>query len=804
MRLISSVALPRSALFTAVAAMVLVMAGPVSAQTTTTGSVSPSIINGFANTSLSFNTDVGHSSNAGSVTIQNNALLTAEQGIDFGVGAGSNGTLTIQTGGDLVSNTSIFLSLSGGTAVGTIDGVGSTISATQSLNVGFSDGTGTLNIQNGGTASADFIGIGGSFSNIPNSPGDGTVNLTGNGSSIHTTSALLVGQSGIGRLNISSNATATITSNIVIGSSGTNVDPPFIGSSGTLDIQSGGQLVSSGGDISIGSTTLDATGIATINGTNSRLTTSGSGSLDVGDSGSGTLTVTNGGFVQSSTFGVGTSNSGGFIRGSGITNLGGTNSSIQTTGSANTRTLSVGDNGDGTLNITGGATFTSTGSATIADETADTGTININGSGSTLNTGSGFFSVGSGGNGNLNIGDNPSTGGIETGGVVNSLRAGIATQNTASPSTVSVNGTGTQWNLTGIDTSNRGAMLQLGSRGNATVTVSNGGNIVIDAQGTPTGSSQGGLLIGGLSGQTQANGTLNIDGTGSSVTVNTGDNVIGRGGTGIVNVINGGTLNSSSARTEVIGRSVGSNGTVNVTGAGSTWNAGDRVFVSAEVDLDTSTATGAGGNGTLNVANGGAVFAQDIINGASGRITGGGGTITANIQNDGTIAAGNSPGLMTIVGNLDHNAGATIEVEIAGTTFNTGIPQFDYDRIDVSDDPATTGTTEGVFTIDPAAIFSVEFISGFSAASGDSFDILIADTISGLVTLSQFTVLPVLTAGLSWELNVIDSARDTIQLAVTGTAEAPPSVPEPGALLILVGGITMLGLVRRRRAATIH
>lgn len=157
---------------------------------------------------------------------------------------------------------------------------------------------------------------------------------------------------------------------------------------------------------------------------------------------------------------------------------------------------------------------------------------------------------------------------------------------------------------------------------------------------------------------------------------------------------------------------------------------------------------------------------------------------------------------MTIVGNLDHNAGATIEVEIAGMTFNTGIPQIDYDRIDVSDDPATTGTTEGVFTIDPAAIFSVEFISGFSAASGDSFDILIADTISGLVTLSQFAVLLILTAGLSWDLNVIDSARDTIQLVVTGTAEAP--VPEPGALLILIGGIAVLGIVRRRRTATMH
>ena len=469
--------------------------------------------------------------------------------------------------------------------------------------------------------------------------------------------------------------------------------------------------------------------------------------------------------------------------------------------SATSKTLIVGEGtgGTGTLDILTGSTVLSRGATVIGDVVGDTGTINVNGSGSALTT-TGFFSVGSGGGAELNIGDNPNTGGVETGGVVNSILGGVGAQ-AGDPATVNVSGTGAQWSFQGIDAvSGSGAMLQLGSRGTGTVNVNNGATINIDSQGPPPGA-QGGILVGGFNGNPLANGTLNIDGTGSSVTSATGYNQIGRSGTGTVNVTNGATFDTSGVVTNAVGRKVGATGTVNVTGTGSTWNAGNNIFLGTDVDLATSTVTGVGGTGTLNVANGGAVFAQDIILGASGRITGGGGTITGNIQNNGTLAAGNSPGLMTVVGNLDHNAGATIEVEIGGTVFNTGIPQFDYDRIDVSDDPATTGTTEGVFTIDPAAIFSVGFINGFSAADGDSFDIIIADTISGLITESNF-ILPTLTAGLEGDGGRFDvGGRSAIRLFVTSSSAA---VSEPGALLILIGGIAILGLVRRRRATTIH
>ena len=342
--------------------------------------------------------------------------------------------------------------------------------------------------------------------------------------------------------------------------------------------------------------------------------------------------------------------------------------------------------------------------------------------------------------------------------------------------------------------------MTVGSRGIGTLNINNQGTVTIDAQGTPTGFL-GGISVGGQTGGETSTGTVNIDGAGATLTVASGFGRFGERGTGTVNVANGATLDTSGTVIDMIARKTTSTGTVSVTGAGSTWNAGANIYLGSDFSFSTQSITGPGGNGTLNVANNGAVFAQDIFNAASGRITGGGGTITGNVHNDGTIAAGNSPGLMSIVGNLNHNAGATIEVEIGGTVFNTGIPQFDYDRIDVSDDPATTGTTEGIFTIDPAAIFSVEFISGFSAAEGDSFDILIADTIVGLITESNF-VLPTLTAGLIWDGGVFDvGGRSAIRLFVTADTVAATA---PGALLILIGGVGVLAFLRRRRDATIH
>ena len=73
-----------------------------------------------------------------------------------------------------------------------------------------------------------------------------------------------------------------------------------------------------------------------------------------------------------------------------------------------------------------------------------------------------------------------------------------------------------------------------------------------------------------------------------------------------------------------------------------------------------------------------------------------------------------------------------MEIELAGTVFDSGIPQFDYDRLDVSDNLATTGTTEGTVDISAGAVFDIDFFGGFTANLGDTFDVIVADDINSV------------------------------------------------------------------------
>jgi T5SS/PEP-CTERM-associated repeat protein len=350
--------------------------------------------------------------------------------------------------------------------------------------------------------------------------------------------------------------------------------------------------------------------------------------------------------------------------------------------------------------------------------------------------------------------------------------------------------------MTGLTSSGgNGAQLSIGLRGTGTVNILDGATAIVDSQGTPTGFS-GGLFMGGSSASnTAGNGTLNIDGNGSSLTVSTGFAQIGRNGTAEVNITNGGMLDTSGVTTNVVARIPGSSGTVNITGAGSTWNTGDDLFIGTDVSISGSTATGPGGDGTVNVADGGKLISQMVINAADGTITGGGGTIVGTVNNDrGTMAAGNSTGLMQIFGNLNLMSGGTVEIEIGGTVFDSGIPQFDYDRIQVADNLATTATTEGVVTIESGAIFDVGYFGAFTASAGDMFDVIVADDIVGDPMLASF-LLPTLAGGLFWETEIASllAGGEALRLSVQAT-----TVTEPGAALLLLSGLFGLSALRWR------
>jgi autotransporter family porin len=232
--------------------------------------------------------------------------------------------------------------------------------------------------------------------------------------------------------NWNTNASPTSSDNTRIDNSGTaqvssgtaQASYLFVGygGTGTLGIN-GGAVSNTDGYIgldsgSTGSVTVDGTGSSWIN----------SAQLSVGNSGNGTLGITNGGAV---------SNTSGYIG----NNSGSTGSvTVDGTGSrwTNSGALYVGRQGSGTLRITNGGAVSNT-SGSIGNNSGSTGSATVDGTGSRW-TNSAQLSVGNSGNGTLGITNggtvnvNSGTGAVFIGynaGSIGTLNIGAASGDTA-------------------------------------------------------------------------------------------------------------------------------------------------------------------------------------------------------------------------------------------------------------------------------------------------------------------------------------------------------------------------------------
>ncbi|MDQ7013378.1 MAG: GC-type dockerin domain-anchored protein [Planctomycetota bacterium] len=225
--------------------------------------------------------------------------------------------------------------------------------------------------------------------------------------------------------------------------------------------------------------------------------------------------------------------------------------------------------------------------------------------------------------------------------------------------------------------------------------------------------------------------------------------LLGNGGTGILRVEAGGTV--SVGLNTKIGDDVGSSGTLEVSGANSTFASGAVTTVGnfgrgvlmvsnggllttpglhiADDALGDVTVDGGSvvdtvgvfvGNralGTLTLANGGAVQSPLVTVTPLGTMSGSG-SVTGNVLNQGAVAPGNGAGVLAVSGSFTQTLGA-LNIELGGSGLGT-----EYDQL------SATGT------ISLGGTLNVSLINGFNPDSGE-FVIVQGGSVSGVFAVEN-------------------------------------------------------------------
>ena len=643
---------------------------------------------------------LGHSSGSTGTATVTGAGSTWTHSNAIHVGYGGSGTLNIEAGGQVIAYSDTVGHgcgyvgvLAGSTGTVTVTGEGSTWSNSD-LYVGC-EGAGTLNIEAGGKVIAYSDAFDHGWGYVGRHAGStGTATVTGEGSTWTNSGRLYVGDKGAGTLNIEAGGQVSNTSGYVgyeSGSTGTvtvtgagstwkNPHGLCIGwyGNGTLNIEAGGQVSITpdywhGGCLGRYS---GSTGTATVTGAGSAWTISGT--LYVGEDGTGTLTVADGGLVSATTlwaspndlFGNGTITAHSAVLDADLVfdsthgptqtlafGTGGTlNLSVDGTGD-----LGVGHKGTGTLRVADGQTVASM-NGDIGYRLGSTGTATVTGDGSTW-TNSEYLRVGWYGTGTLNI---------EAGGQVSNASDGHVGRYSGSTGTATVTGDGSTWT--------NGGSLHIGYEGAGTLNVEAGGKV-----------SNTRAYLGRETGST---GTATVTGEGSAWT-NSGTLYVGYNGAGTLNIEAGGQVSSASA---YLGYWSGSPSTATVTGDGSTWTDSGDLYI------------GEMAAGTLNIEAGGQVNSTRVYVGSNlgytsiATVTGDGSTWTnsGDLYVGGRSTAAGGTGSVTVtdggqvaVGGVLKLCGTASDVTVDASTVSAGALEGTNGTIRITDPAGGTALTVG-------------------------------------------------------------------------------------------------------------
>ncbi len=364
-----------------------------------------------------------------------------------------------------------------------------------------------------------------------------------------------------------------------------------------------------------------ADGAVVVDGLNTTFNVSG-GTIVVGATGTGTFTVQNEAVTTTVDSYVG--------------HLQGANGTVTVSGAGsqwnNSGDSFVGNFGTGVFNVTGGGAVAVTGSTFVGVETGGAGTLNISGSGSSWTTtlvtalGGSVLST-NGGSGTVNV-SNGGTYVANNETVIGFKPGGSGVFNVSSGASVQVNNNagvylgfsaGSTGSLT-IDnaTWDGGAAGDMIIGGNTGGGAGAGGTGIVTVRNGSALTMQGAMYLGrGASG---GDGTLNVSGPGSTVTLTTSvDSLfVGHTGSGVMNITNGASV--TNAGFAYLGNFAGALGVVNIDGSFSTWTSNGPVVVIG----GNQSALDPGGTGIVNVRNGGTFNTNDATLGfdATGNATG--------------------------------------------------------------------------------------------------------------------------------------------------------------------------------------
>jgi T5SS/PEP-CTERM-associated repeat protein/autotransporter passenger strand-loop-strand repeat protein len=349
------------------------------------------------------------------------ASLSALTGVT--VGQGGAGTLLIDNGAGITGLGSFdeISGAAGGVASVTVDGAGATWKSTGELIVG-ALGPGALTVGNAASLGAAATGVLPAMALGANGGGNGALLVTGAGSTATLVGQLDVGEAGGGTLTVGNQGTLRTGNDAALDPSEGFDIAHLAGASGQATVTGANSLLSNIGrfvvgdaglgrlDITAGATVITVPGIgsnlrgavianaASARGSSVEVSGAGStwqitGVLDVGVAGSGALLLGNGATVTADSLDVGD-----IASAVGQISLSGVGTRLIVANAA-----TVADDGTGVLSVLNGATF-SAASLTIGNTGNSSGAVIVSGAGSVINL-TGALNVGTAlGTGDITIG----------------------------------------------------------------------------------------------------------------------------------------------------------------------------------------------------------------------------------------------------------------------------------------------------------------------------------------------------------------------------------------------------------------